>query len=104
MKKKPDLAAFQPAAKDPNEFLDGAAADLAERQANVTDKPTTAARRVTVEGEKREATVQKIFRLRSDVAQTLKLYAAQQGIATGKRVTETEIVEELLCERLNLKR
>jgi len=47
------------------------------------------------------AMVQKNFRLPYDLAQKLKLYAVQQSLLTGNRITETEVVEALLRGYLN---
>jgi len=46
--------------------------------------------------------VQKLFRLRWDIDCALKLGAAQESAKTGKRVTETEIVQQLLKKHYNL--
>jgi hypothetical protein len=86
MRKKPDVSKFSPLHKDPNDFLNG----YADRQEE--PKPVR----------KPEPTVQKIFRLRWDTANALKLHAANQSVASGKRVTETEIVEGLLREFLGM--
>ena len=98
MKKKPDLSSFQrPAlAKDPSAFLDDAVADRAEKPA---DEPGKSAPK-----EAAQATVQKLFRLRADVASALKMEAAERSVATGKRVTELEIVEQLLCDHFKISR
>ncbi len=97
MRKKPDLSAFSANAKDPNDFLSGGAADRADRNVQVE------AQNSQPEVHKPEPTVQKIFRLRWDVANALKLHAAQQSAKTGSRVTETEIVDRLLRDYLKLK-
>lgn len=87
MKKKPDLANF----KDPTSFLEGGAADLAEKgrapQKDKVDKPVSQ---------------QKIFRLSVEVVNELKLHVARQQAETGVRTTETEIVEKLLRDYLKL--
>jgi hypothetical protein len=98
MKTKPDLSDFQrPAlATDPAAFLDGAEADRAENQAGAK----------APKGGKGTAqpTVQKLFRLRADVAAALKITAAERSAVLGRRVTEQEIVEQLLCDHLKLSR
>ncbi|MBH2548128.1 hypothetical protein I5Q23_24785 [Serratia marcescens] len=88
MKKKPDLTNF----KDPTSFLEGGAADLAEKgrtpqRQDKVDKPVSQ---------------QKIFRLSVDVVNELKLHVARQQAETGVRTTETEIVEKLLRDYLNI--
>lgn len=98
MKNKPDLSGFQRPAlkKDPSAFLDGAEADRAESQTNAPSR--------TEPKEKggRRPTVQKLFRLRIETASALKLAAAERSAALGRRVTEQEIVEQVLREHLNL--
>jgi len=96
MKAKPDIRAFV-ADKDPTAFLEGGAGDKASRAAN---PPARAA----LEPVKPELTVQKLFRLRWDVANALKMAAAQETISSGKRVTETEIVETLIRQRFKIAR
>ncbi|MBV5308369.1 hypothetical protein [Chromatium okenii] len=78
MKLKPDVSAF----------LDGA-----------TETPI---QKIMVEITKPEPTVQKMFRLRWDVASTLKLKALQESATSRRRVTETEIVERLLQQYFDL--
>lgn len=92
MKKKPDLSGFSQPAKDPTAFLEGGAADVANRS-------VPAAQQV-----KPEPTVQKLFRLPWDVAQALKIGAAEQSAAQGKRVTETEIVEALIRDHFQVQK
>lgn len=91
MRGKPDLKDF----KDPTDFLEGGAADRAEKEGasekkkkGILDKPKTQ---------------QKIFRLSVDVVNALKLHVAQQQVDSGKRTTETEIVETLLRHYLDSK-
>ena len=79
------MSSFRAFAKDPNAFLDGASADAPA-------VPTTLAIA------KPEPTVQKLFRLRWELASALKMGAAQENAASGRRVTETEIIERLLRE------
>jgi hypothetical protein len=96
MRTKPDVSDFAQAPRDPSAFLDGAGADF---------PPPPAApgpRTVLVELVKPEPTVQKLFRLRWDVASALKVGAAQESAANGRRVTETEIVERLLRQHYGL--
>jgi hypothetical protein len=94
MKTKPDIRAFA-GDKDPSAFLEGGAGDRPMRAKTAAEPlaPT-----------KPEPTVQKLFRLRWDVANALKMAAAQETISSGKRVTETEIVEALIRQRLKIAR
>ena len=97
MKTKPDIRAFA-GQKDPTAFLEGGAGDQATRSS--TNKRAVEAPAAA----KPEPTVQKLFRLRWDVANALKLAAAQESVTTGKRVTETEIVETLIRHRFKIAR
>ena len=101
MKAKPNIDAFRQPAKDPTEFLESGVADRTETR----PAPSHAAARVAtpdVVATKPEPTVQKLFRMRWDVANALKLGATQASIASGKRVTETEIVEQLIRQHYKL--
>ena len=96
MKKKPDTAfAHAQLKKDPTSFLESGAADLAEKRELSPGKVMGAPKPPV-------AKVQKIFRLRWDVASALKLRAAQESAAAGAVVTETEIVEKLLSSYLDI--
>ncbi|MBG6243351.1 MAG: hypothetical protein EKE20_16815 [Candidatus Symbiopectobacterium sp. Dall1.0] len=90
MKKKPDLKLF----KDPDNFLNGGAADIAEKNYTAKHKGKVSEKKLTQ---------QKIFRLSIEVSNALKLHIAQSQANTGIRITETEIVEKLLREYLGLK-
>lgn len=103
MRPKPDVTPFDVLAKDPSEFLDGARTESPGRPAvgipspsPARDRPET--REVTLAVAKPEPTVAKMFRLRWDVAAALKFGAAQESMTSGRRVTETEIVERLLVK------
>lgn len=103
IKAKPDIKSFK---KDPNEFLEGGEADKAMLKANSTDVQNNAdsiQAQAQIEALKPEPTVQKLFRLRWDIANALKLGAAQESARTGKRVTETDIVQQLLKQHYSLK-
>ena len=97
MKTKPDIRAFV-ADKDPTAFLEGGAGDKPNRATSPKTAPEPA------EPAKPELTVQKPFRLRWDVANALKMGALQESISSGKRVTETEIVEALIRQRFKVAR
>ena len=99
MRGKPDTDQFKPP-KDPSAFLDSGVADQAEK----TPGKVSSAQTQLVEAHKPEPTIQKLFRLRWDTANALRLGAAQQSTITAKRVTETEIVETLLREYFKLAR
>lgn len=102
MKAKPDISGFV-GGKDPNTFLEGGAGDRSNRPSRESTKaPAADAAPVEVVAAKPEPTVQKLFRLRWDVANALKMGATQASIASGKRVTETEIVEALIREKFNI--
>lgn len=102
MKAKPDISGFV-AGKDPNAFLEGGAGDRSNRSAREASKLVPSdAPPAEVEAAKPEPTVQKLFRLRWDVANALKMGATQASIASGRRVTETEIVEALIREKFNI--
>lgn len=97
IKAKPDIKIFN---KDPNDFLEGGEADKAlyKKPSNVEAKEVSH----TSEIGKPEPTVQKLFRLRWDIANALKMGAAQESAKSGKRVTETDIVQQLLKDYYNL--
>lgn len=87
MRGKPDLSGIATPAKDPTAFIEGGAGDVADK--------TSAPKQAIVDEEPPVPTVQKLFRLRWDVARALKAKAAEAS-GPGHRVTETEIVEDLL--------
>lgn len=95
IKAKPDIKSFK---KDPNDFLEGGEAD----KALTTQPKTEEAAPYPVEALKPEPTVQKLFRLRWDIACALKLGAAQESARTGKRVTETDIIQQLLKQHYDI--
>lgn len=97
MKKKPDISGFG-LPKDPSAFLEAGAGDLANSTAGPT-RPTAAP---TLPAKKPEPTVQKLFRLRWDTANALKVGAVRESIENGSRVTETEIVEGLIRKHFGL--
>jgi hypothetical protein len=98
IKAKPDIKSFK---KDPTAFLEGGEADkaMAKKPVEVAEEPQVQ----VIEAFKPEPTVQKLFRLRWDIANALKLGAAQESARTGKRVTETDIVQQLLKKHYSLK-
>lgn len=97
MRAKPKAALVQKDLLDSemDVFITSGAADAAARPEKVPDAPPVY---------KPEPTVQKLFRLRWDTAQALKTAAQAASIEEGRRVTETEIVEQLLRRQLRLPR
>ena len=93
MRGKPDLAGIATPAKDPTAFIQGGAGDVADK--------TGLAKSPEIADEPPVPTVQKLFRLRWDVAKALKAKAAKES-GPNKRVTETEIVEGLLKEHFGI--
>ncbi|MBN6739838.1 hypothetical protein JKG47_04690 [Acidithiobacillus sp. MC6.1] len=85
MKGKPDVEAF----------LNGV-----DPENQAQSIPTKAA--ATAPENRPEPTVQKLFRLRRDTANALRMEAAKESVAQGRRVTETEIVEGLIRVRFGL--
>lgn len=102
IKSKPDIKSFN---KDPNDFLEGGEADKALSKSRSASEKVAVEDTSTyvIEAFKPEPTVQKLFRLRWDIANALKQGAAQESAKTGKRVTETDIIQQLLKKHYNLK-
>lgn len=86
MKAKPNTDQFKPK-KDPSDFLEGGAADKAEKAQTVAVQPLI---------ETKVHREQKVFRLPLDLINTLKREAYERSMKTGSRVTETELVEQSL--------
>lgn len=97
IKAKPDIKRFN---KDPNDFLEGGEADKPVSRGR--QKKSDEIDSNSIEVFKPEPTVQKLFRLRWDVACALKLGAAQESAKTGKRVTETDIIQNLLITHFKI--
>ena len=97
MKVKPNTEQFQ-LKKDPADFLEGGAANVADRTEKShlpADDFPSPVHKVKVYRE------QKVFRLPLDLINGLKREAYEKSIATGSRVTETELVEQWI--RIGLK-
>lgn len=97
MKVKPNTEQFQ-LKKDPTEFLESGTADIASRTEKShlpADDSPSPVHKAKVYRE------QKVFRLPLDLINGLKREAYEQSIATGSRVTETELVEQWI--RIGLK-
>ena len=102
MKAKPNIDQFT-TTKDPDDFLEGGASDLAnkpksqqtakEPKVTITQSPSTRVHRE-----------QKIFRLPVDLINELKREAYEQSVKTGNRITETELVEKALRSFLKIDR
>lgn len=96
MKSKPNTDQFKPK-KDPSDFLEGGAADAADRVG--TPQPATVASQAPIALPAVAAKVhreQKIFRLPLDLIAFLKRESYERSMKTGSRVTETELVEQAL--------
>ena len=70
------------------EFLDGGAADVADR--SIQEPVSAPAIQAKIPRE------QKVFRLPLNLIQDLKREAYERSMASGSRVTETELVEQAL--------
>ncbi len=92
MKGRPDTSAFHKIQSLDN-FLDDGAADLANRNSVKTAEKIVA---------KSEPLIQKIFRLRKDTVCALRTGSSEESNKTGKRVSETEIVEKLIRQHFKL--
>jgi hypothetical protein len=99
MKAKPNTDQFKPK-KDPSAFLEGGAADRAEKpQLPIVTPPAPTAPQAIDAKVHRE---QKVFRLSLDLIDALKRESYEQSMKTRSRVTETELVEQALRAFLNL--
>ncbi len=93
MKKKPDLSGFG-APKDPNAFLEGGAAAAAEKR----EAPVVASAAPSAEGAK----ITKTIRMSRTMDLRLKEEAHRRSMAEGKRVTESDLIEQALLKYLNM--
>lgn len=89
MKSKPNTDQFK-LKKDPSDFLEGGAADAADK----SGKPQAVAVPPVIQAKVHRE--QKVFRLPLDIINTLKREAYERSMKTGSRVTETELVEQSL--------
>ncbi len=101
MKTKPNTDQFKPK-KDPSDFLEGGAADVADR--TVKQQKVVESKVQTIESVKsaRIHREQKIFRLPLDLINDLKREAYERSVKAGYRVTETELVEQSLRAFLSI--
>ena len=99
MKAKPNTDQFK-IVKDPSDFLESGAADLADKanKSQQVTNPSVAQAIVTTKVHRE----QKVFRLPLDLINALKTASYEQSMKTGSRVTETELVEQALREFLKL--
>ena len=102
MKVKPNTDQFK-LKKDPSSFLEGGAADAADRIG--TPQPFVVATQEPIVQRVTEAKVyreQKVFRLPIDLINVLKRESYERSVKAGSRVTETELVEQSLRAFFNL--
>jgi hypothetical protein len=92
MKTKPNTEQFKPQ-KDPIDFLEGGAADLANKIEQPKQDQVEVQKTIVSTKVHRE---QKIFRLPVDLINQLKKESYERSMQTGSRVTETELVEQAL--------
>jgi len=83
---------------DPDDFLKGASADVAENSKEVKKTIPEKGR----DNEPPIALISKNFRLRWDIAVALEK-AAQGESTPGRRVTQTDILEKVLKQYLKIK-
>lgn len=95
MKKKPDLTGFGAPPKDPNAFLEGGAAAAAEKR----EQPTQAAQ---ASAPSEGAKITKTIRMLRSMDLRLKDEAHRRTMAEGKRVTESDLIEQALLKYLNM--
>lgn len=93
MKPKPDTRAFAKD-RDISAFLDGA-----QESATPVAKPIEARQPLAVP---RQPKVTKIFNLPLDLVEALRTEAYNRSRETGRRVTETELVDQALRQLLKL--
>ena len=95
MKSKPNTDQFKPK-KDPSDFLEGGAADAADRIGTAQPAAVFQAPIVLPAVAVKAHREQKIFRLPLDLIAFLKRESYERSVKTGSRVTETELVEQAL--------
>jgi hypothetical protein len=102
MRAKPNTDQFKPQ-KDPSAFLEGGAADAADRTERIPNSIVTASV-ATIEPviSTKVHREQKVFRLPLDVINALKRESYERSVATGSRVTETELVEQALRKYISI--
>lgn len=86
MKSKPDVSQFDKSSVEQDRFLENVRGS--QENSSVEKMP--------------KAYVLKSFRLSWDVVKGLKLYVAKKSVETATRVTETEIIEDLLRSYLKI--
>jgi hypothetical protein len=99
MKARPNTEQFK-LKKDPSAFLEGGAADVADktRNAQLQDGVSNSIQLEAKTADIRIYREQKIFRLPLGLIKTLKREAYERSEKAGCRITETELVEQALRE------
>ena len=97
IKGKPDTSMFSQM-KDPTKFLEGASLE------NFENSNLKVSNNSVSDIKKLDPVFQKMFRLRLDTINSLKVGAAQESVDSGRRITETEIVERLVRKYYKLSR
>ena len=96
MKKKPNTEQFKPK-KDPTDFLESGAGDLADRIKKIEEVAVSAkSYSEEISPDAKIHREQKIFRLSTDLINALKRESYERSLKKGTRVTETELVEQAL--------
>lgn len=96
MKAKPNTDQFR-LKKDPSAFLEGGAADTADRTEITQSAPESSKKLIAQPAvEAKVHREQKVFRLPLDLINELKREAYERSVKAGFRVTETELVEQSL--------
>jgi hypothetical protein len=118
IRSRPDTSAFESPPKDPTDFLAGGRANSTPAPAPVAAAEPEAHDAEAVDLERLPGalapstmnipvaipapTKQKLFRLRFDTATRLMMAAAEESVRRGRRVTETELVEQLITRHLKV--
>lgn len=95
MKAKPNTDQFKPK-KDPSDFLEGGAADAADRLDSPQPAAVASQASIVPVAAAKSHREQKIFRLPLDLIAFLRRESYERSVKTGSRVTETELVEQAL--------
>lgn len=100
MKVKPNTEQFKPK-KDPSAFLEGGAADIADRTGTQSGAGTFSQKSpdqpaVKTKARAKDNRQQKVFRLPPELIKALKRESYERSTETGTRITETDLVEQAL--------
>jgi hypothetical protein len=93
MKAKPDISGFQAQPQAVADFLEGGAADRAEKTKPSAPQKSTESKKIE---DVQIVRVQKVFRIAQELSYLLKDAALAESKATGKRITENEIAERAI--------